>query len=869
MVESTRPASVLAGAHLRRSLSLALACALLLAGAPVWAGSVSMTGGKVVRWAKTPVSYKLHPACSTDLNAAACLDEVRKSFNAWVGPSCSSLKFVDAGMSSNLKLTSVGFNENGSNELAWIENSVWTYGKYVLGVTSPLYYTSGKDTGVIIEADIAMNGYQQTWAMSGKTYTTDVMNVAVHEIGHFFGLQHNLQPNKANPETMAPTADPFMGSRTPEQDDIDGLCFLYPATGAFACTSSAQCPRVVDDGPSGEVYVGQIPCQNGTCAGAPTSVPSGGGKLGDACQSDANCDKPTFCQPISANQAVCSQSCIPSSSGSCPAGFGCVAYQGSTTQGACIAGAGGGGTPTGKDIGAPCASSAECKSQMCVSSGGAATCQTPCTANAQCPAGQTCQLFSGKTYGACATPPSGGGGGSKTPDGGSCTSSSQCASALCVGSGSTGTCVGDCTSKPCAAGFACVALSNGKGGCFPAGNKGLGETCSEDLDCAGGLCMADGGKYICSQPCSGSKPCPSGYGCYAVSGGSACFPEQPKAGIGATCQASSDCLSDLCVTGTSGATCSQPCSKDSQCGVGFACASLKGGGGACVELGSGTSGSPCDSPYDCQSAECVNFGKGYVCGTPCTGQVDCACGEECKSLSGESWCLAGAKKACVADLDACAAGSECVSGLCLGGKCAPSCSIFGSGASCAEGKGCIRLQDDLPEGTCSTQGPEGFGAPCGSDTTCVSLFCDKGFCGKPCNPFGPNTCPYGLVCDLSKGSVGACTTAQPVAADDAGGGDTAPAGGDTAGGGSDGTGGSSDASSGSDTAGNAGGGDGISASDTGGSIGAPIGGTSGGSSSGCSAGTAPGSRTAWPLLLVVAAAWTLVLRRRRSGAAAA
>ncbi len=848
---------------LRAALSASgFAAVTWLCVASAWAGSVSMTGGKVVRWAKNPVSYKLHPACSADLNAAACLDEVRKSFNAWVGPSCSALKFTDAGMSSNLKLTSVGFNDNGSNEFAWIENSVWTYGKYVLGVTSPLYYTSGKDTGVIIEADIAMNGYLQTWAMSGKTYSTDVMNVAVHEIGHFFGLQHNLQPNKANPETMAPTADPFMGSRTPEQDDLDALCFLYPASGAFSCSSNAQCPKIVDDGPSGEVYVGQIPCQNGTCAGAPTSVPTGGGKLGDSCQSDANCDKPTFCQPISASQAVCSQDCNPSSSGSCPAGFGCVAYQGSSTQGACIKGAGGGGgAPTGKDIGEPCASSSECKSQMCVVSGGAATCQTPCTANAQCPSGQTCQLFSGKTYGACAAAPGGGGGGTKTPDGGSCTSSSQCSSALCVGSGGSGTCVGDCTSKPCATGFACVALSNGKGGCFPAGSKALGEACSDDLDCAGGLCMADGGKYICSQPCSGSKPCPSGYGCFAVSGGSACFPEQAKAGIGAACQGSSDCVSNLCVSSATGATCSQACSKDSQCGVGYACASLKGGGGACVKLGDGVSGSPCDSPYDCQSAQCVNFGKGYVCGTPCTGQVDCACGEECKALSGESWCLAGAKKACVADLDACAAGSECVSGLCLGGKCAPSCSIFGGGASCAEGKGCIRLQDDLPEGTCSTQGPEGFGAPCSSDTTCVSLFCDKGACGKPCNPFGPNTCAYGLVCIVSKGSVGACTLPPPVANEDAGGGADASAG-DATGASGDGTGGTG----GTDTGTSTGGGDAISANDTGTSFGTPIGGTSGGSSSGCSAGTAPGSRTAWPLLLVVAACWTLLRRRRRPGA---
>ena len=111
----SRPASTIAALRPRprpapATVAGLVFAALLLIGASAWAGSVSMTGGKVVRWAKNPVSYKLHPACSTDLNAATCLNEVRNSFAAWVGPSCSVLKFTDAGFSSNLKRTSVGFN---------------------------------------------------------------------------------------------------------------------------------------------------------------------------------------------------------------------------------------------------------------------------------------------------------------------------------------------------------------------------------------------------------------------------------------------------------------------------------------------------------------------------------------------------------------------------------------------------------------------------------------------------------------------------------------------------------------------------------------------------------------------------------------
>ncbi len=835
-------------------LSGCLVLAVALAAATsAHAASVSMEGGKVVRWGSGQVPYHLHPACSADLPATGCLDEVRKSFAAWVGPTCSSLTFTEAGSSTNLKLIAVGYNENGKNELAWVENSAWTYGKYVLGVTSPLYYTSGKETAIIIEADIAFNGYQQTWSTSGKQYSTDVMNVAVHEIGHFFGLQHNLVPDNQNPQTMAPTADPFMGSRTPEKDDIDGLCFLYPKSGNVSCTSSAQCPKVVDDGPSGEFYAGQIPCQGGVCAGAPTAVPQGNAKIGEGCASDNDCAKPLFCQPLSGSQAVCSQLCTPGASGGCPSGFGCVAYQGSSSQGACLQGAGGGGGSTGKGIGEACQSSSECTSKLCVASGASATCQVPCTASAQCPSGQACQLFAGKSYGACGQAPSGGGG-SLMPDGSVCTASSQCSSSLCVGSGGKGTCLADCTAKVCAPGFACKALSNGKSGCFETGDGKLGETCGQDLDCQGGLCLPSGSKMICSQPCSGAAPCPSGTTCVAVSGGGACLPAQQKAGVGGSCEASNDCQSGLCVGDQKNSTCAQPCTKDAQCGGGWACAPLQGGGGACTKLGDGASGKTCDSPFDCQSGECVDFGKGYVCATPCTGDVECACGQQCADLSGEGWCQVGKKVACVADYSACQAASECVSDLCLGGTCAPSCTVFGGGATCESGKGCIRLQPDKPEGTCSTKGPEGFGGACGGDTGCASLFCDGGLCGKPCNPFGPNACPLGLICEVAQGSVGACRSPKPAPADDIA---TADSGGGGAGGDSDASAGGGDSGAASDS--------GVPADlgATGGGTAVPAGSNAASDGGGCQAGPTRGVSANGGAMALLLALGMFGLRRSR------
>ena len=742
----------------------AVVAVLLMVPLQAYGASVSMTKGNtgaIVKWSKTPVSFQLHPACSADLNANTCLNEVRKSFKAWEPPTCSNLKFTEGPASYNLKLTAVGGNTNGKNEFAWIETNAWIYGTYVLGVTSPVFTVSGPSNGTINEADIAMNGYLQKWSVSGQNYTTDVMNVSVHEIGHFFGLQHNLYPNNSKPETMAPSADPFMGSRTPEQDDIDGLCFLYPTGKGLTCSTSKDCPYVVDDGPSGEYYAGQIGCNSGVCNGPAASVPTGGKKLGDACLNSSDCDSPLFCQPISGSSSVCSQQCNPQQSGSCPNGYTCYGYQGSTTQGACIKSQGGGNTGPKKKIGETCTASTQCESQLCVGSGGAGTCQKLCTSDAQCDAKQQCSKFSGKNYGACVDAPQSGG--DKKDNGETCTLSTQCKSDICVGTGATGTCLADCDSKPCPANTNCMPLSGGKKGCIPGGPKKLGEACQTGLECNTSVCAPAAGKYICTQLCGGGKPaCPSGYSCTQINANtSVCLPaSSAKAGNGEKCASSNECASGMCVgTGTSG-TCLQPCTSNQQCPDGYGCASLQSGGGACIELGDKKIGDPCDQSSQCKSASCYDLGGGAVCTAQCTSSVDCPCGFECKTYQGNTkLCAAGAKLSCVELGAACAKDSECKSDLCLNGACVESCSIFAGSKACADAnKGCVRLEANQPKGVCSTKGPEGFGANCANDTSCASLFCHQGKCGEPCNPFGPNTCNFNMTCSVATGNVGACQT---------------------------------------------------------------------------------------------------------------
>jgi len=523
--------------------------------------SINLTpGGYVVRWSKADIGYYTNPKGSDDISNGSDVSAITAAFNDWQNIGCSKLTFQKQGDTNTNKLISNGAEPNGKNELAWVEDNSWSFGKYTLAVTSPIIYSNGS----MVEADIAFNGYLNKWSTVGQFGRADVKSVALHEIGHMFGLQHNLAGfNQNNPPTMAPVVDPYGKTASLETDDTYGPCFLYPAGQKFDCNNADMCPYVVEKNPDNgqEYYAQKLACEGGVCKFGGGDPPAGKA-LGEQCATQTECGTPLFCQPIQGGGGFCSQFCEPTLD-DCPSGFGCFAYS-NADGGACL--------PTGdakKGLGEDCTGQDQCETNLCYPSmTGGWQCRNPCQDDPDCPAGEECFFAPGYPTAACmpeALVPS-----YKVQDGDPCNEDADCESEVCVlnpGSGGPRFCRSACdpAAPACSVGFICAELGPKGGACVPAPETPTlaeeGEPCVSGSECLTDMCF--GG--ICRRSCNVvSSTCDEGTeGCQRVTpdGLVGTCEARGAVALGLPCNGDADCWSRFCEqpVDVGGRRCLEPC----------------------------------------------------------------------------------------------------------------------------------------------------------------------------------------------------------------------------------------------------------------------------------------------------------------------
>lgn len=243
-----------------------------------------------VYWADPCITYYVHRSGSADFSPGGDISpEVKQavldSFEAWNAPGCSGINMQFGKLTCN---TTAGRKESQKvsdkqHVVIW-RDDVWILDSATLAVT---LVNARPLTGEILDADIEINGVDWTWknleVETDELGVADIRNVLTHEVGHFIGLDHEEQITDATMFTRAPDGE--VKKRDLHQDDITGLCTMYPFTGG-TCSK-----RYVVDDTCTEVYESETGCSQAALAPArlpgtpwapliPLALCAGAGMLG-------------------------------------------------------------------------------------------------------------------------------------------------------------------------------------------------------------------------------------------------------------------------------------------------------------------------------------------------------------------------------------------------------------------------------------------------------------------------------------------------------------------------------------------------------------------------------------------------------------
>lgn len=218
-----------------------------------------------VFWPVGCVTYHINQVGTDDTDNERAFDALEASFATWNEPDCSYLTLINGGFTTEDR---VGYNpytgpEGNANVLVF-RNTTWEHGAGIVALTSVTYSPAN---GEIADADIEFNGedYRFTTTDDPRRVLIDIANTTTHEAGHFLGLDHSAVP-EATMFATAPSGE--TDKRSLHQDDIDGLCAIYPKQqdpGSNACLGAA--PGFFDrpelgpnDGPPPAQALGSCAC---------------------------------------------------------------------------------------------------------------------------------------------------------------------------------------------------------------------------------------------------------------------------------------------------------------------------------------------------------------------------------------------------------------------------------------------------------------------------------------------------------------------------------------------------------------------------------------------------------------------------------
>lgn len=145
------------------------------------------------------------------------------SFKSWRDIADVKVEFLAMGCSSATQ------NENdGINNIILI-NSNWGFDTAAIAITRNFYVADQSErAGLILDTDILLNDVDHEFTTTNKTGAHDVQNILTHEIGHFLGLGHEVNPQDTSATMYAVASPNETLKRTLKTSDLSGIREAYP-----------------------------------------------------------------------------------------------------------------------------------------------------------------------------------------------------------------------------------------------------------------------------------------------------------------------------------------------------------------------------------------------------------------------------------------------------------------------------------------------------------------------------------------------------------------------------------------------------------------------------------------------------------------
>jgi Matrixin len=213
--------------------------------APVNSGECVIDGAALY-WPVNCVTYDVQQDASKFADLATATEITDLAFASWKNVVCPG------NVSPSFELANLGpvacskheYNDQqqtfgGNANIIVFRDDSWTAtdDPHTLALTTVTY---NKNTGEIYDSDIEVNSHIQIGSIGGGISTEtpvpgnsfDLQSILTHEAGHFLGLAHSNVDCRTT-ATSCPSMDANYrtGSddfRTLEQDDINGICAIYP-----------------------------------------------------------------------------------------------------------------------------------------------------------------------------------------------------------------------------------------------------------------------------------------------------------------------------------------------------------------------------------------------------------------------------------------------------------------------------------------------------------------------------------------------------------------------------------------------------------------------------------------------------------------